>query len=112
MARLIAAYKQVRNDVTSATAIRSGIPGGIVETYQKIDTTTGRGVLVIFANGVGKPYGPDQPMTAEVVTDSAVARSVVTTAGVAVRFDTEGRVIVRAQFEETGSAIVFFGAAE
>ena len=112
MARLIAAYKQVRNDVTSATAIRSGIPGGMVETYQKIDPTTGRGVLVIFANWVGKPYGADRPMTAEVVTDSAVARSVVTTAGAAVRFNTEGRAIVRAQFEETGSAIVLFGAAE
>jgi hypothetical protein len=36
----------------------------------------------------------------------------VTTAGVAVRFDAAGRAVVRAQFEETGSAIVFFGAAE
>ena len=83
----------------------------MVETYQKIDPATGRGVLVIFANRVGTPYGPDRPMTAEAVTDSTVAHSVVTTAGVAVRFNTAGRAIVRAQFEETGSAIVFFGAA-
>ena len=50
-------------------------------------------------------------MTAEAVMDSTVAHNVVTTAGVAVRFNTAGRAIVRAQFEETGSAIVFFGAA-
>ena len=62
MARLIAAYKQVRGDVTSATAIRTGVPGGMVETYQKIDPATGCGALVIFANRVGTPYGPDRPM--------------------------------------------------
>jgi alpha-galactosidase len=112
MARLIAAYKQVRDDVTSATAIRTGVPGQMVETYQKIDPATGCGVLVIFANRVGTPYGPDRPMTAEVVTHATVARSVVTTAGVAVQFDAAGRAVVRAQFAETGSTIVFFGAAE
>jgi hypothetical protein len=67
----------------------------MVQTYQKIDPATGRGVLVIFASGVGTPDGPDRPMTAEVVTDSTVARSVVPTARVAVRFNTEGRAVVR-----------------
>jgi hypothetical protein len=51
-------------------------------------------------------------MTVEVVTHATVARSVVTTAGVAVEFNAAGRAIVRAQFEEAGSAIVLFGAAE
>ncbi len=112
MARLLAAYKQVREDITAASVIRTGVPGGMVESYEKIDASTGRGVLVVFANRVGSPFGPDRPMTTQVVTEAVVDQNVVTTAGAAMRFDAEGRAVVDAQFAETGAVIVFFGATE
>jgi alpha-galactosidase len=108
--RLIAAYKQVRVDVTTATAIRTGVPGGMVETYEKIDATTGRGVFVAFANQVRKPVGPDSPLVAEAVTHAVVDRCVVTTPNVEVRHEPSGRAVIRAEFAETGAAIVIFGA--
>lgn len=110
MARLLAAYKQVRDDVTAATIVRAGVPGGMVESYEKIDPRTGRGVLVIFANAVRQPFGPGRPMTTELVTQATAARDVVTGGDVDVTFDVAGRAIVRARFSETGAAIVVFGA--
>jgi alpha-galactosidase len=112
MARLLSAYKQIRDDVTSATIIRTGVVGGMVESYEKIDPATGRGVLVIFANNVRAPFGPDRPMTIEVVTHATTAVDVVTSGDVDVSFDPIGRAVVRARFSETGAAIVAFGASE
>lgn len=112
MARLLAAYKQVRDDVTTATLIRTGVVGGMVESYEKIDPATGRGVLVIFANNVGKPFGPDQPMTTEVITQATPAQTVVAGGDVDVTFDGAGRAVVGARFSETGAAVVVFGAGD
>jgi len=112
MARLIAAYKQVCDDVTSATIIRTGVPGGMGETYEKVDPATGRGVLVIFANNVRDPFGPDRPMTTEVITTATTVPDVVTSGDVDVSFDPAGRAVVRARFGETGAAVVVFGASE
>lgn len=112
MARVLMAYKGVRDDVTRSTALRTGIPGGMIEAYEKIDPSSGRGVLVIFANQVGSPFGPDQPMTSTIVTRSAVVKEIVTTPGVEISYDTAGRAIVTARFSETGAAIVVFGASE
>jgi alpha-galactosidase len=110
MARILAAYKQVRDDVTAATMIRTGVPGGMVESYEKIDPASGRGVLVIFANAVREPFGPDRPMTSDIVTQARTVRDVVTTGDVTVTFDAAGRAIVRARFGATGAVIVAFGA--
>lgn len=112
MARIIKAYQQVRDDVTISTAVRTGIPGGMIEAYEKINPATGRGVLVIFANQVGPPYGPHQPMVTTIVTASTVVRANVTTPGVEVAFDAVGRAVVTTGFTETGAAIVVFGACE
>ena len=110
MARLLAAYKEVRDDITSATAIRTVSPAAWWRATRS--RTTGRGVLVVFANRVGSPFGPDRPMAADVLTEAVVDQSVVTTAGAAVRFDAAGRGVVRAEFAATGAEIVFFGATE
>jgi len=109
MARILAAYKRVCDDVTAATIIRTGVPGGMVEIYEKIDPKTGRGAVVIFANAVRDPFGPDRPMIAEVVTRAITVAEVVTSGDVHVTFDPTGRAVVRARFAETGAVIVVFG---
>lgn len=109
MARILEAYKRVRDDVTAATIVRTGVPGGMVESYQKIDPATGRGVVVIFANAIRDPFGPDRPMLAEVVTRATTVTDVVTRGEVDVNFDPTGRAIVRARFAKSGAAIIVFG---
>jgi len=112
LGRILAAYKQVRDDVTSATLIRSGVVGGMVESYEKIEPATGRGVLVIFANNVRDPFGPEHPMTTELVTQAVVSRDAVASGDVDVRYDSAGRAVVVARFGETGAAVIVFGATE
>lgn len=112
MARIIAAYKQVRDDVTAATMIRTGVVGGMVESYEKVDPATGRGVLVIFGNAVQAPFGPDAPMTTTVITHASVEKVVGTSGDVDVSFDGVGRAVIVARFGETGAAIVVFGAGK
>jgi len=112
MARILHAYKQVRDDVTAATLIRTGVVGGMVESYEKVDAGTGRGVLVVFANAVRAPFGHDQPMTTQVITQVPTMHDVVTSGDVHVTFDPAGHAVVSARFGETGAAVVVFGATE
>jgi alpha-galactosidase len=113
MSRLLALYRQVRADVTSAQLRRVGIPGGQVEIYEKVSATTGRGVVVIFANGVGRPFDEQQPMRVRHVVDAPVADPVSTSGpNVTVGRHVGGRGIVEADFVATGAAIAFFGAGE
>lgn len=111
MARLLELYRQVRTDVTSAPLRRIGIPGGQVEIYEKVSADTGNGVVVIFANGVGRPFDQDNPLRVRHVVRTRVSDTNSTSnSDVHVARDAAGRSVVDAQFAATGTAIVFFGA--
>jgi alpha-galactosidase len=113
MARLLSLYLQVRADVTAAAPRRIGIPGGQVEIHEKVSADTGHGVVVIFANGVGRPFDDDNPLRVRHVTRAPVsARCTTSNPSVQVDRDPAGRGIVAAEFATTGTAIVFFGAEE
>jgi alpha-galactosidase len=45
-------YKQVRDDITQATLLRSGQVGGSPEVYEKV-YTNGRGAISLFASASG-----------------------------------------------------------
>jgi alpha-galactosidase len=50
---LLAAYKQVRADVTAAPPVRQGVVGGDGEVHEKLNPANGRGVVCVFAAHAG-----------------------------------------------------------
>lgn len=96
-------YKQVRDSITAANPVRQGILGGSPEMYEKIEESTGRGAVAIFAEAWG---------TYRLVTKHSVAREFVATADTQVSFDAEGRAILEVSFEKPGARLVFFGVSQ
>lgn len=95
-AQVLGAYKQVRGDITEAYPVTLGRPGSTFEVHEKVSQATGRGVVCLFGSpgkyryrlenrtqGSPKIFGP-------------------------ARITEEGQI--EADFQETGAAIVFFGA--
>ena len=112
MARLLRAYVDVRDDVTAATLVRTGIPGGVVEICEKVSSATGRGVIVVFANGDPPGSGSEERLRIRHVGAVPVDRTVVTTAGLEVGWDARGRPVLETSFDGPGAAMAFFGARE
>lgn len=106
------AYRQVRDRAIAATLIRtSGVPGSMLESYERVHPESGHGVVAIFANGVGAPFGPGNPMVVEITTRERVRTPFTHNDSVrSVRLDAEGRAVITATFEQTGAATVVFGA--
>ena len=104
-ARVLAKYRQVRDDMAAAFPTGSGPVGGTPEIHEKI-APNGRGAVVIFANRGTYRY----------VTASRVDTRVWHDAGTTVAFDPSGRAVVTATFApapgpfpKAGAHIVFFG---
>ena len=53
-ADVLGVYKQVRDDVTHADPVVYGAPGDLFEAHEKIDESTGKGLISIFANADGR----------------------------------------------------------
>ena len=99
---LLSRYKQVREDITLAQPVRSGMCGS-PEVHEKINGATGRGAVCLFAAAAG---------TYTYVTEHPVAGSYPWhTDGVTVKRDAAGRAILTAEFTKSGAAIVFFGVS-
>ena len=100
----LARYKQVRDDITEATLLRTGDVGGSPEVYEKINPATGRGVVSIFASTSG---------TYTYVTAQTVAESHWTSdaENLTVARDAAGRARLDVRFEGAGAKLVFFGVA-
>jgi alpha-galactosidase len=98
-------YKQVREDITAASPVRSGGVGGTPEIHEKI-ADTGKGALVLFATSPGE---------FSYVTNARVVKQYWATGGpetkVEVSFDAQGRARVKASLNKPGTAIVLFGAS-
>jgi alpha-galactosidase len=98
--QVLGLYKQVRDDITAAAPVRSGIVGGSPEVHEKILPATGRGVVAVFAGAAGRyTY----------VTANRVAATHWAAEGVTVTRDPAGRARLECEFRHAGAHLVFFG---
>jgi alpha-galactosidase len=97
---ILGKYKQVKNDITSASPITSGKPGEIFEIHEKINPENGKGTVVIFSIG-------DKPV--RYVTRNKADNKYWTNEDVKISWDNKGRAVIEAGFHETGAKIIFFG---
>lgn len=98
---VLARYKQVREDITVARPVRSGMCGGSPEVHEKINPATGRGAVCLFAAAAGRyTYVTTSP-----VTETGAWH----TDGVTVRRDAMGRAVLTVDLAKPGAAIVLFG---
>lgn len=99
---LLALYKQVRDSVTAADPVRSGMVGGDPEVHEKI-ASDGRGLVAIFASAPG---------VYDYITErTRLAPALVGTHGVeVVAVLPDGRAHLRATFTAPSARVVFFGA--
>ncbi len=102
---ILGKFKKVRDDITEAFPVDSGMVGGTPEVHEKI-APDGRGVVVLFAS-----HG-----TYRYVTANRVDRQTWHDEGTTVAFDDAGRAVITAEFEakaggfpKAGAHIVFFG---
>jgi alpha-galactosidase len=93
-------YKQVRDDMTQVSLLRTGTAGADPEIYEKIHPDTGRGAVVAFARQGRYTY----------VTAARVSEKQQHTGGVTVRRDIKGLARIDFSFEKPGAQFVFFGA--
>ena len=98
--KLLALYKQVRDDITESYPVRSGDVGGSPEVHEKINAATGRGAVVVFSGAAGEYV---------YVTANKVDGKAWHSDGASVEFDKQGRAKIRAAFDRAGAKIVFFG---
>ncbi|MGI6495450.1 MAG: alpha-galactosidase [Kiritimatiellia bacterium] len=93
-----AAYKRVRDAITSASPVRTGRIGGSPEIHEKLDAQ-GRGAVCLFANERGgQTY----------VTEHATAPLLWTSENCTVTRDAKGRAILHARFDSPDAAIALF----
>lgn len=97
---LLSKYKTVRDDITAASMVRTGEPGGSPEVYEKINPKTGKGCVVIFANAHG---------SYTYITEHVVAAQLYKTEGVEIEKDAAGRAVITTTFKEPSAKIIFFG---
>ena len=93
-------YKQVRDDITEVSLIRTGTVGGSPEVYEKL-SHHGRGAISIFASAAG---------TYTYVThNSSVSRDNWHNDGVTVEYDSVKHAHITANFEKIGAKPLLFG---
>ena len=97
--KTLALYKQVRDDITASSPVRSGAVGGSPELHEKI-SPAGRGAICVFAGAKG---------TYRYISKNKVANSYWATDGVAVEIDSAGRAKLELTFAAPGAHIVLFG---
>lgn len=102
IATLLRKYKEVRDDIASASPVRVGKPGDTPEIHEKIDPLTGKGVVVIFANGKGK---------FSYITKGKVKGRFWANTGVQVSSGKSGHARIDATFQEASAKIIFFGVS-
>ncbi len=93
-------YKQVCNDITTASPVTYGHPGEMTEIHEKINPENGKGTVVIFNNG-NKPI--------RYVTENKPDKRFWSTGDVKISFDERGRAVIEAGFPEADAKIIFFG---
>ena len=97
----LAAYKRVRDAVTSAPPVRTGVRGGSPEIHEKI-SAEGAGALAMFAAGGVHDY----------VTAHRAGRVIWKTDNVSVVPTADGRARITCRFNGADAALVFFAPEE
>ncbi|MFC1463141.1 hypothetical protein ACFLQU_06015, partial [Verrucomicrobiota bacterium] len=96
-------YKQVRDAVTAASPIVSGVIGGTPEVHEKIDPASGCGAVSVFAPRAGRyTY----------VTHRVVAGTYAAMDGVEVELLSSGRAGITVTLDGWGGKVVFFGVTQ
>jgi hypothetical protein len=90
----------VRDDITAAQMVKVGEPGGSPEIYEKINTKTGKGCVVLFANAHG---------TYSYVTQNKVASKNWHNEDVEIKQDQQGRAVIKAKFNVPSAKVILFG---
>ncbi|KAK9453089.1 alpha-galactosidase [Dipodascopsis uninucleata] len=102
-------YKAVREDVTAAQIIKVGNVGGNPEVYEKINPSTGRGVVVIFSSSFGRPLSTRlQGRYTYVTANTVVSKFWHDHDGINVRINEEGKAVIDVTFDEATGKTIFF----
>lgn len=89
--KVLSLYKQIRDDITLSSPVRSGFVGGSPEIHEKISSNTGCGVVAAFAATAGNyTY----------VTEKAVADAYWSSEGVSITRNIEGRAYLGLNFNK------------
>ncbi len=94
-------YKQVRDDITAADPLVTGVIGGTPEVHEKINPANGRGAVSLFAPRAG---------TYTYVTARAAIEPYAAMDGVKVERLPSGRAKITTVLKEAGGKAAFFGA--
>ena len=98
--RVLSLYRQLRDDITLADPVRTGIVGGSPEVHEKINSESGRGVVALFAGNTG---------SYSTITAHRVAPTYWASPGVSVAIDARGHARITAELSNHSAALVFFG---
>ncbi len=98
---VLSRYKQVRDDITAESAIKSGMTGSGFECYEKIDSKTGKGVISVFAT-VRDTF---RYITKKKTVPTYWASMPVTVTPLA-----DGTASIEIRFNGAGAVMIFFGA--
>ena len=97
--RVLGIYKTLRDDITHADPVVCGRPGEALEVYEKVNGTTGRGMVALFGNSSGTytyKLKSNPQEDAVVFGPAKVIRA-------------DGKVRIEAEIESPEAAIIFFG---
>ena len=119
--KALSLYKKVRDFSTRVGLERVGQPGGMVETYDKVDPKSGQGLVVLFTGRKLEKFWAGAhdvgilPASATLTTraTSVCARHKILSTKrscVDVKFDRDGRATVSLRSTEITAAVVFFGS--
>lgn len=98
---VLSKYKVVREDITAEAAIKGGMTGSGFESYEKVSSKTGKGVLCVFSTVED---------TFRYITKKKVDFRYWASMPVTVTPLADGTSLVEIVFHEPGAAMVFFGA--
>jgi alpha-galactosidase len=97
---VLSRYKTIRDDITAAQMVKSGEPGGSPEIYEKINSKTGKGCVVIFASAHG---------SYTYVTQHKTDLQNWHNEEVEIHRDKQGRSVITTKFHEPSVKIILFG---
>ena len=98
---ILSRYKQVRNDITAEAAIKSGMTGSGFECYEKIDSSTGKGVVCVFAT---------VRHTFRYIPEKKTVEDVWSSVPATVTHLPDGTSQIEIDFKGEGACMIFFGA--
>lgn len=99
-AEVLGKYKQVREELTTCAAIKTGMTGSGFECYEKLSVETGKGAVVVFST-VKDTFRYITRRKADAKYWASVPAGVEPLA--------DGTALITVEFKEPGAAMLFFG---